>query len=185
VLTRRNVLRLAGAGGAAALLAGCGDGEEPASREELARRDLRLVGRGLDLENTVIAAYAAGEGLLSDSALGSSRAIVSQEREHAARLERLVRDLGGRPTPPKTDDEYARSFPRLRGQRDALRFAVDVENMAVRFYIEALPKLSDPELRRLAASILTSEAEHAALLRAELGRQPVPDAFVTGRSRTR
>ena len=101
---------------------------------------------------------------------------------HADRLERVIREHGGRVNPPKTPEEYARAFPRLRSGRDALRFAVDLENASIRNYLEAMPFLSEAEVRQTVAAIATSEAGHAALFRAELGRPPVPDAFVTGRS---
>ena len=184
MLTRRQLLGAAGAGGSAALLAACGGGDDAggASREQLAARDLRLLGSALDLEHTVIAAYTAGARLLGGEAGRSGRAIVAQEREHAARLTKEIERLGGQPNPPRTAEEYARAFPSLRRQADVLRFAIDLENASVRLYHEALPKLSDPELRRLVAAIATTEAGHAALLRGELGRPQVPDAFVTGRT---
>lgn len=184
MVSRRQLL---GLGGAAAVAAGCGgdSGAPRSGRAEARALDLRLIGSALDLENTVIAAYAAGARLVSGAAARATRAIAAQEREHAARLAGLVRDLGGLPNPPRTPEEYARSFPRLREGDDVLRFAVDLENAAVRFYHESLPKLTSPELRRLAAAIATNEAEHAALLRLELGRPPVPDAFATGRSQVR
>ena len=185
MLTRKQLLGLGGAAGSAALIAACGgNGGRPrqSKRGEADALDLKLIGSALDLENTVIAAYTAGGELVSGSARLATRAILEQEREHARHLSGLVGDLGGRPNPPKTSEEYARAFPRLRSSNDALRFGVDMENAAVRFYLESLPKLSSPGLRRLAASIATSEAGHASLLRSELGRPPVPDAFVTGRS---
>jgi rubrerythrin len=186
VLTRRELLGAAGAGGSAALLAACGGDERSSGSErELAARDLRLLGSALDLEHTVVAAYAAGTDLLRGPALRSSRVIVAQEREHADRLTDAIEQLGGQPNPPKTPEEYARAFPALRTEDDVLRFAIDLENAAIRFYHESLPKLSGPELRLTAAAIATSEAEHAALLRGELGRPQVPDAFVTGRSQVR
>ncbi|HEX2232720.1 MAG TPA: DUF4439 domain-containing protein, partial [Thermoleophilaceae bacterium] len=113
---------------------------------------------------------------------GGTGAVVLQERAHADRLAAIIHERGGETNPPKTPEEYARSFPALRSGRDALRFAVDLENAAIRLYLEAIPFLSEPELRQTAAAIATSEAGHAALLRGELGRPPAPDAFVTGRS---
>lgn len=183
MLTRRQLLGVAGAGGSAALLAACGDTEPGgASARDLAARDLRLLGSALDLEHTVIAAYAAGFHLMRGDALRHSRAIVAQERVHAARLTDAIERRGGRPNPPKTREEYARAFPALGKAEDALRFGVDLENAAIRLYHEALPKLSEAPLRLLAAAIATSEAEHAALLRGDLGRPQTPDAFVTGRT---
>jgi rubrerythrin len=183
MLTRRALL--SAAGGSAMLLAACGDGGDTgsgASAQELRERDLRLLGSALDLENTVLAAYAAGAELLSGSARTAVGQVVRQERRHAARLAEVIRERGGRTNPPKTPEEYARAFPRLGSGRDALRFAVDLENASIRLYLESLPFLSEPGLRQTAAAIATSEAEHAALLRGELGRPPVLDAFVTGRS---
>ena len=174
MLSRRQLL---GLGGSVAVLASCGGGSEPRrrGRSEAEALDLKLVGSALDLEHTVI----------GGAARRATRTIAEQEREHAGRLEQAVRALGGRPNPPKTREEYARAFPRLREGDDALRFAVDLENAAVRFYLESLPKLTSPALRRLAGAIATNEAQHAAVLRGELGRPQAPDAFVTGRSQVR
>ena len=184
VPTRRQLLAAAGAGGSAALLAACGGSDDAggATREQLEARDLRLLGSALDLEHTVIAAYTAGAELMRDEAREHARAIVAQEREHAARLTESIEQMGGRPNPPRTPEEYRRAFPALSDEDDVLRFAIDLENASVRAYNEALPKLSEPRLRQLAASLATTEAEHAALLRGDLGRPQVPDAFVTGRS---
>jgi rubrerythrin len=180
VLTRRQLL---GAGGSAVLLSSCGeDGHGGASQSDLAARDLRLLGSALDLEHTLLAAYAAGAQLLRGAAARSGKAIVEHERAHADRLTGAIERLGGKPNPPRTREEYARGFPALNRERDALRFAVDLENATIRFYHESLPKLSDRGLRQTVAAIATCEAEHAALLRGELGRPQVPDAFVTGRT---
>ena len=185
MLTRKQLLGAGAAASSAALVSACGGGGSSphrSSRSQAQTLDLKLVGAALDLEHTLVAAYAAGADLLRGSARRAAREIVEQEHEHARRLAGLVRDLGGEPNPPKTKEEYARSFPRLSDRAEALRFGVDLENSAVRFYLEALPHMSTPGLRRLAASIATSEAGHAALLRGEFGRTQVPDAFVTGRS---
>ena len=45
-------------------------------------------------------------------------------------------------------------------------------------YVEALPRLEDPDLRVLVMQLAASEAEHLAALQAErAGEEPVPDAF--------
>jgi rubrerythrin len=184
VLTRRALLLAAG--GSAGVIAACGEGETGgASERELRERDLRLLGSALDLEYTVLAAYEAGTNLVRGRAAPTLAEVRDQERLHADRLERVIAERGGRINPPKTPEEYARAFPRLRSGRDALRFAVDLENASVRNYLEAMPFLSAPELRQTVAAMATSEAGHAALFRAELGRPPAPDAFVTGRSQKR
>jgi hypothetical protein len=48
---------------------------------------------------------------------------------------------------------------------------------AVFAYVEALPRLADPELRVLVMQIAASEAEHLAALRLAAGDEPVPDPF--------
>ena len=56
-----------------------------------------------------------------------------------------------------------------------------IENRAIAAYLDALPKLSSPDLRATVASIVTTEAEHASVLLGALGRPQVPSAFVVGR----
>ena len=48
-------------------------------------------------------------------------------------------------------------------------------------YLDALPRLSSHDLRATAASIVTTEAEHASVLLGALGRPQVPTAFVVGK----
>jgi rubrerythrin len=44
-------------------------------------------------------------------------------------------------------------------------------------YVQALPRLEDPDLRVLVMQLAASEAEHMAALRLSAGVEPVPDAF--------
>jgi hypothetical protein len=48
---------------------------------------------------------------------------------------------------------------------------------AVFAYVEALPRLADPEARVLVMQLAASEAEHLAALRLAMGDDPVPDPF--------
>src|SRR5215211_9244851 len=99
-MTRRELFRLAGA---AAVLAGCGDGGRTARPGEAAPPpDAAILNRLLDLENTAIAAYAAGVRLMSGDVLAIGRRLLAQEREHAAAVERAIRRLAGVPHEPKT-----------------------------------------------------------------------------------
>jgi hypothetical protein len=54
---------------------------------------------------------------------------------------------------------------------------VALKQLALFGYVDALPKLSDPELRTLVMEVAASEASHMAALRLEAGEEPVPDAF--------
>jgi hypothetical protein len=55
--------------------------------------------------------------------------------------------------------------------------ALSLKQLAVFGYVDALPKLADPELRVLVMQIAAAEAAHMAALRLEAGEEPVPDAF--------
>jgi hypothetical protein len=55
--------------------------------------------------------------------------------------------------------------------------ALALKQLAVFAYVDALPKLADPELRVLVMQVVASEAGHMAALRLEAGEEPVPDAF--------
>jgi rubrerythrin len=127
-----------------------------------------------------VAAYGAGAPLLRGETREVGALFRDQEQEHADGLAQAIRDLGGTPNRPKPAREYAPMFGDLRNQEDVLRFAVDLENTAVAAYIDALPKLTSPELRATAAAIVTNEAEHLSVLLGALGEPQVPDAFVTG-----
>ena len=179
--SRRGFLALSGAAAAGVALGACG-GEDDEPRRPRGAADGGLLNAALDLEYSMIEAYRVGLGLVDGDAARSIRGFLGQEREHARRLTQEVRRLGGEPRPPKLREEYLRSFPELRSGRDALRFAVDLKNAAVRTYLDSVPKLARRRLRPLAASIAANEAEQMSILLGELGRDPVPEAFVTGKS---
>ena len=190
--SRRDLFLLAGVtsvGGSAVFLAACGDeddgnGGEESGRASSGERDVRILNVAVDLEHTAVAAYTAGLALLEGTAFEAGRQFLAHEREHAAGLGRAIKDLGGTPNQPRHNDEYRTRFPNLKTQEDALRFAVDVENMAVEAYLDAIPKLSSHDLRQTAAAIVANEAEHISVLRGVLEpgnpAAQVPDAFVTG-----
>jgi rubrerythrin len=180
VISRRHLLAVAAP---AAVLAGCGGGGERADPAERRRgADIGFLNSAISLERATVAAYRLGEPLLRRDVRRRARQIVEQEQEHIAALVAAVRRLRGEPARRKSAEEYRRGFPRLRDQHDVLRFASDLERLALRKYGDGLPGLFRPELRQLAASILTVEAEHLALLLGIAGRPQTPEAFVTGTS---
>jgi hypothetical protein len=176
-LTRREAL---GGAAAALVLASCGGGDPPPSTGPRPGSGAALLGSLLALEHAVVAAYAACEEVLHGQALRNARAIADQEREHVTRLQGLIRDLGGDPPAGRSADEYARTFPRLRDGRDALRFAEDLEQRQVRAYLEALTELPDLDLRSAAAAIGADEGTHLAAVRVLQGLPAAQAAFVTG-----
>ena len=178
-LSRRGLLRLLSAGAAAALV-GCGGKED---RDAAGRPlpgpadDAELLNAALDLEHLAVAAYAEGARVARGGVGRLMRDFRDHERDHADELRALIRDLGATPKPARKDYD----FRTLRSNRDVLRFAAELEATAVAAYIDALPRLSQPELRGVAGAIVTVEAEQLAVLRENLGEDPVPAAFVTGR----
>jgi rubrerythrin len=183
--SRRRFFHMSGvsvAGGSAVFLAACGR-EDPTSRaptgpDESDQADVEILNGALDLELMAVAAYKVAAGQMRGSVLEVGKTFLAQEQEHADGLSAAIKDAGG--TPNRAKSTYG--FPELRSQDDALKFAVDLENTAIAAYIDALPKLTQGDLRATAAAIVTSEAEHVAVLLDALGRDPMPDAFVTGRA---
>jgi rubrerythrin len=183
--SRREVMAGSLAVAAGALLASCGGSDSktssvPTVSTTQADSDAAILGALLDQEHSSIAAYTLLATKLHGGALASARLFVGQERRHADALSRAISRLGASPSPPRPQSEYAAGFPRLRGERDALSFALDVETTATAAYADALGKFATDSVRVLAASILVTESEHAAVVLGDLGRPQVPEPFVTG-----
>ncbi len=185
--SRRRFLRslsIGSAGGSAVLLAACGSSSRGSSSAPTGTGasggggDVALLNLVLDLENMAIAAYTAGAPLLSGKVITLAKELLSQEKAHAKRLSQAIKQLGGAPNPPSA----IYNFPKLSSQSDVLKLASQIENTAIAAYIDAIPKLSSSDLRATGASIVTDEAEHLSVLQSALGRDPVPTAFVVGRS---
>src|SRR3954447_23395049 len=118
---------------AGALVASCGGGSDskpqqvPTVSTTEAESDAAVLGALLDQEYSSIAAYELPAGKLHGASLASARRFAAQERRHADALARASRRRRAAPSPPRPQSEYASGFPRLRGERDALSFALDVE----------------------------------------------------------
>jgi rubrerythrin len=167
-------------GGPAMFLAACGDSattpKAVTGPDESDEADVEILNGALDLELMSVAAYKTGAGHLRGQMLEVVKRFLEQEQAHADGLATAITDAGGRPNRPKS----AYDFPAMRSQTGVLRFAVDLENTAIAAYVDALPKLTEGDLRATVASIITNEAEHVAVLLDALGEDPIPSAFVTG-----
>jgi Ferritin-like domain len=175
-LTRREAL-----GGAAAvvLLASCG-GDDPPPGGAQPGSGAALMSSLLALQHATVAAYGAGEEVLRGEALAEARAIRAQEREHARRLETAIRDLGGEPPAGKSPEEYARTFPRLKAEADALLFADHLEQRQVRAYLDAVKDFQQAGSRATAAEVGADQAAHLAAVRVLRGLPAAQGPFVTG-----
>lgn len=182
--SRRRFFRMSGvsiAGTSAAVLVACSDDTKNPVQigpDESDQADVEILNAVLDLEFLAIAAYKQGATKLGGERLAIMKVLLEQEQAHADGLAGEIKNLDGTPNRAKRDYD----LPELRTEADVLRFALDLEDTAIAAYIDALPKLSEKDLRATAASIITSEAEHASVLLDALGREPVPKAFVTGKA---
>jgi hypothetical protein len=141
-----------------------------------AEDDESIISAAVALEATLAAAYQRSQNQLG----GIARLFRNQERQHAAALTAALRRLGG--TPGGGADESALGgLAAAAGRRNRALFAVELENNAVRAYIDAHRKLRDARLMQLASTILGNEGQHLTVLRQIGGRPPVPSAFERGR----
>lgn len=175
-LSRRRFFSASGVavgGGSAAFLAACGGGgkKEPSA-------DVDILNSAINLENMAIAAYTAGAPMLTGEIRTLARQFLGQEKEHADALSQTVLQAGGRPDKPKSNYDFAK----FGTQQEVLRLVAVMEKVAIAAYIDALPKLSSGDLRATAASIVTDEAEHLAVLVGIMGEPQVPSAFVVGKA---
>ena len=71
----------------------------------------------------------------------------------------------------------------LVAEPQMLTFALELENGLIKEYVEAFGKLTDAELLKTTAQIMSNEGQHLVMLRLALGADPValvPSAFETG-----
>lgn len=164
-------------GTAIALLAGAPRLARAAGAADSALTDIQILNAALAAEREAIAAYQLGadSGLLKKPALTAAVQFQGHHKAHADVLAGTIKKLGGEPAaaPAKYD------FPanQLKSQNDVLAFAAKLERGAVTAYAGAIPKFADRALSHAAASILSDEAMHWAVLRQVLGLDPVPGAF--------
>jgi Ferritin-like domain len=178
--SRRDVLI---GSGVVLLLAGCGAASDPTHRElaQLPRparhADVRILNAALDLEYELIAAYTAGIPLLAGAGKTAAQRFLGQDLSHAGELQGLVHEAGGKPNKPQAS--YKLGQP--RDGTDVLRLLHSLESAMIAAYLDAIPLLSAGHVRASVASMLANEGQHVSILRAVLGRPPIPSALVTGR----
>ena len=175
--TRRSLLLASAAGASAALVAGCGGGSRPpgpigAGAREL---DIRLLNGALAIEQRGIALYTAGGPLLSGQAKEAAAQFLAQELQHAGELRKLLKHLRAQAHNP--DAHYDLGQPRSEQQLLALMHEAERHQIAA--YLDAIPRISSPELRQALASIMANDAQHLAVLRLEQGLRDLPGPFLT------
>jgi len=165
-------------GTAIALLAGAPRLAQAAGRAEVSTiTDIQILNAALAAEREAIAAYQLGadSGLLKKPALKTAVQFQGHHKAHADVLAGTIKKLGGAPAEPPA--KYDFPVHQLKSQKDVLEFAAKLERGAVTAYAGAIPKFGNHDLAQAAASILSDEAMHWAVLRQVLGLDPVPGAF--------
>ena len=149
-----------------------------------AEGDAAILEGAIGLELTAVVAYetAHRSKLLDEPLAAVARLFRDQEQEHADRLTKALEDLGGK-APPSPSPQDVGGLSAVSSQEDILRFAVELENMAVIAYIDAHRRLQSPALLKTGTQIMANEGQHLVVLRQALGASPaasVPSAFEAG-----
>ncbi len=145
--------------------------------------DAAILSGAITLENTAVAAYQAAEkSKLLDRKVKVVAALFRRhEQEHVDALSAALKGLGGTP-PTATDAKALAPLQRATDQAAVLRFAIELETMAVAAYYEAHRKLRDTKLLQTGAQIMAAEGQHLVVLRQALKQNPAPNAFETGKA---
>jgi rubrerythrin len=175
-LTRRAAL-----GGAAAVaLASCGGGDPAPTSGPEAGSGAALLGSITAFEHAAVAAWEAIGERLRGEAREYAETIRGREERHTERLAALIGELGGDPPAGRPPEDYAPSFPVMRTEAEALRFAADLEERLVRAHLHALQTFRREDQRRVVAEIAAEDAEDLAAVYALSGEPAAQIPFVTG-----
>lgn len=179
-VSRRRVLAAAGGLATLAALPACSVKPKHSNvplhkRAAGAGADAQLLIGLLAIERYAAAAYAAAAPLLSPQAKHAAKQFLGQELSHAGELEGLIRQAGS--LPPAPPASYDLGHPRTEAELLALLHRA--EQAQLRAYLTAIPQLTPARLRAALAAILANEAQHTAVLRQQLGLDPVPGPLVS------
>lgn len=146
-------------------------GAATTARAQDGRSDVDALERLLVHEQGLASAYeAALRRDAIETQLGET--LLAHEREHVRGIEESLASLGVRePRATVPPPELGRS---LRDRADFLRHAFRLEAKAIDAYVQALPDLRDPGLRRPLGSIMVCGATHQIALRESLGEILLP-----------
>ncbi len=118
--------------------------------------------------------YILGSSVLTRRAHRTLAPFAAHEQAHIASLERALLARGGSvPASPQSVAEANHALAhrniggrlgQLRGDLDAVRLLLTLEQVTIGAYFVALMQLQDPEVIVLACSIMGNEAQHDAML---------------------
>ena len=171
--TRRELVQSAvGLAAAGSVVAGAAS----AAAAALAPSEPEALAHALEMERLSVIGYeqVLASGVLSGVVRPQLEALLAQDREHVTALEHVFTRSGvPQPQGPAdvpaaqailTKHQVHRSLTRLPTQHDCLRVMIDIESLAEGAYYKALPRLADPTLVRLSATMMGSDAQHWSVL---------------------
>jgi rubrerythrin len=184
--SRKRFLGMVGGAGAAGafsiFLAACGKDSKKSSSSSStstqstgsAKGDLEIVQYALTLEHLETDFYNAvlDANVITDKKIGKIATMIrDNEQEHVDALTATVKQLGGKPSKPKTD------FSKViaGGPKMILATAATVENLGAAAYLGQAGRIKSKDVLAAALSIHTVEARHAAALNTLVGKTIVPD----------
>jgi ferritin-like protein len=176
MVSRRQLLSAASAAGAGALLAGCGSTSATGLPASVLEADVHTLNQLIRAEYYAVGAYVAGIPLLSGTDAAIAQQFLNQDMSHIEDLAEIVRKTSVKPY--ATDQIYSLGHP---GDRDeTLALLHHAEQVTLRGYLDAIPRLTPGIVKATAASLFANNAQHASTIRGRLGLTPVPEAVVTG-----
>jgi hypothetical protein len=180
--SRRKLLKTAGGlsvVGAAQLISACGSssrlhvGKIP---KPVGETDVQYLKHGLYLKQYAVGAYTAATPLLRGRDHATAKRFLGQDLAHVSELMSLIKRAGG----PSDLPQATAALGHPRGGRGILELLEAAENKVIRGFLELMPMVSPGTVRSILTSIVADDAQHLAVLRLALHRNPIPTAFVTG-----
>jgi hypothetical protein len=183
--SRRGLLTGAAAAAGTMVLAGCGGSSMSAGSDsttgtspsaDASPHDVELLTAALELERRTVDAYVACIPLLNTVNAKAAAVWMSAELEHTGALIGLIFQAGAKAQPRANSYDIG---PSPSNQQQALARLASLEQLQISYYLRIIGQLQLATARAAVGSILSSDAQHIALLRLVQGKPAVPSAFVT------
>ena len=165
--SRREILSRLASTASVGIIAFLLTGKLNAVRGQTVNGDIGILTAALYLENEAIAAYQAGaeSKLLSVGVLKVAVAFQSDHKYHRDGLSGVLKSLGV--TPLAAQNKY--HFGSLKGEKDILRLAQQLERGAVDAYSSLAANIQNKDVLNFGAQTLTDEVRHLTVLNSVLG----------------
>ena len=188
-------LGVAGAVGLQALLPNRSEAAAPMDKQN----DAKILNGALFYEHQAIWAYSFAAGKLTNTAVGKAVLAISlanqaDHKQHRDVLSSAIRSLGGSPVIAQASYDLSGYLKKGEGNIDSdvniAKLALALETDAAIAYTQEVSRLKTPALITAGASIGSTEASHATVIRAAfkslgVNLAVVPTAFVNAQNRDR